>query len=70
MTRKKLKITGVARAYREEAWADELRARRARGPSQSVVMTWRCANPHCGEWTPEGSYNAGYCLHCGTSRAA
>lgn len=38
--------------------------------SASIQLTWRCANPYCGQWTMDGSYLTGRCNHCQTPRGA
>lgn len=36
---------------------------------QSIQESWRCANPHCREWTaPSKAAIAGTCHACGTAR--
>lgn len=37
---------------------------------RSEIIPWRCRNPACGHWTPEGSRAAGMCLICYTPKPA
>lgn len=37
-------------------------------PSQ--LLTWRCANVHCREWTMPHAFEPDRCNFCGTTRAA
>lgn len=35
---------------------------------RSEILTWRCVNRFCGQWTMNGSYRTGRCNFCQTPR--